>query len=42
MTNLEKAKEIVENLNDRRGIHIDFDDDIMDEIYHEIVEVIES
>lgn len=41
MTPLDKAKKIVENLNDRSGVYIDFDDDLMDEIYEEIAEVIE-
>lgn len=40
MTNREKAEKIVYNLNDRRGINIDFDDEIMEEIYQEIEDVI--
>lgn len=39
MTNREKAEQIVDNLNNRR-IHIDFDDQIMEEIYQEIEDVI--
>jgi hypothetical protein len=42
MTALEKAKKIVEDLHDRSGIYIDFDDDIMEEIYAEIAETIEA
>lgn len=42
MNNLDKAKKIIEDLNDRSGVHIDFDDDIMDDIYDEIVQTIES
>lgn len=37
----DKAMAIVHNLNDRAGIYIDFDDDIMEEIYQEIIDVIE-
>jgi type III secretion system FlhB-like substrate exporter len=40
VTRLEKAKKIVDNLNDRAGVYIDFDDDIMEEIYEEIAEII--
>lgn len=39
MTNREKAQKIVNNLNDR-SIHIDFDQEIMEEIYQEIEHVI--
>ena len=39
MSNLDKAKKIISNLNDRRGVEIDFDDDIMEDIYNEIIEV---
>jgi len=38
----EKAEQIILNLNDRRGVDIDFDEDIMEDIYQEIIEVIES
>lgn len=34
------AKQIVSNLNDRNGIHIDFDDKAMAEIYREIAMII--
>jgi len=37
MTLIDAAKEIVANLNDRSGINIDFDDDIMEDIYQEII-----
>ena len=39
MTNRDKAQKIVDNLNNRR-IHIYFDDEIMEEIYQEIEDVI--
>ncbi len=40
MTPLQAAKTIVNNLNDRSGITIDCDEDIMLEIYGDIVEII--
>lgn len=42
MTSLDKAKKIVSDLNARSGVYIDFDDEIMDEIYAEIVATIEA
>jgi hypothetical protein len=41
MTNRQKAEKIIDNLNNR-SIHIDFDDQIMEEIYQEIENVISS
>ena len=42
MSNLDKAKKIIADPNDRSGVYIDFDDDIMNDIYAEIVDTIES